>query len=154
MVHPLLLAELIRYFDPATGYHETTGWALGVSVVLIAFLNILIMHHVTYGTQRIGMRCRIAVCSLMYRKLLKLSVIGAGKTAAGQIVNLMSNDVARFDQTPIFLHYLWIMPIQAVVATFIMYQSIGYAAITGLVAITLQAVPLQGMIQIGKIFKN
>lgn len=68
----------------------------------------------------------------------------SSQTAAGQIINLLSNDVARFDMVPAFLHYIWIMPIQTIVAGCIMYTSIGYAAFAGLIAITLQAVPLQG----------
>lgn len=144
MVHPLVLAELINYFDKSNGYSVAEGWMYGILVVVIAFLNMLIMHHVSFGTTRLGMRCRIAACSLLYRKLLKLSKTSLGQTAAGQLINLMSNDVQRFDITPIFLHYIWIMPIQAMVAAFIMYRSVGYAAITGLVAITIQAVPLQG----------
>ena len=77
-------------------------------------------------------------------QLLRLSKASLGKTAAGQIINLMSNDVRRFDDTPIFLHYLWLMPIQAVVSTAIMYSSIGKAAIVGVLAIVAQAVILQG----------
>lgn len=70
MIHPLILAELINYFDKSYGYKTTMGWTFGLLVVVVAFLNMLIMHHVTFGTQRLGMRCRIACSSLLYRKVL------------------------------------------------------------------------------------
>ncbi|KRT79020.1 ABC transporter ATP-binding protein [Oryctes borbonicus] len=56
----------------------------------------------------------------------------------------MSNDVQRFDITAGFLHYIWIMPVQAVVSAFVMYNSVGYAAFIGIAAMLLQAVLLQG----------
>lgn len=70
--------------------------------------------------------------------------IALGDTGSGQLVNLLSNDVARFDMTPMYLHYIWIMPIQAVVATYVMYRSVGVASFAGIIAIALQAIPLQG----------
>lgn len=138
------------------------GWLLAIAVIVMSSGIVLVMHYHMLCTQRIGMRCRVACCSLMYRKvstyspnaslgyyqsylqLLRLSKTSANQTQAGQVVNLLSNDVARFDIVPIFLHYVWIMPIQAVVATVVMYDMIGPAAFAGLLALTIQAVPLQG----------
>ncbi|KAJ8935678.1 hypothetical protein NQ314_012699 [Rhamnusium bicolor] len=78
------------------------------------------------------------------RLLLKLSQTSLGHTAAGQLVNLLSNDVQRFDMASNFLHYVWIMPIQFVIAFYIMFRSVGISAIAGMLAISLQAIPLQG----------
>lgn len=36
------------------------------------------------------------------------------QTGSGQIMNLLSNDVNRFDQLTMFLNYIWIMPIQVI----------------------------------------
>ncbi|KAL8592431.1 hypothetical protein ACOMHN_021373 [Nucella lapillus] len=44
-----------------------------------------------------------------------------GQTTTGQIVNLMSNDVNRFDQAVIFLHFLWIGPVQCVAAVIFLH---------------------------------
>lgn len=60
------------------------------------------------------------------------------------MVNLMSNDVSRFDMVFLFLHFIWIMPIQAIVAATVMYHSVGVAALIGLLAIAIQSIPLQG----------
>lgn len=57
----------------------------------------------------------------------------------------MSNDVSRFDLAFLFLHFMWIMPIQAIVAATVMYNSVGVAAIIGIIAIAIQSIPLQGI---------
>lgn len=57
----------------------------------------------------------------------------------------MSNDVQRFDMVAGFLHYIWIMPLQAIASAFVMYNSVGYAAFIGIIAMLLQAVLLQGI---------
>lgn len=80
--------------------------------------------------------------------MLRLSRGALNQTQIGQVVNLLSNDVSRFDLTPMYLHYVWIMPIQATVSAFFMYNSVGYSALAGILVITLQAVPLQGIYQL------
>lgn len=63
-------------------------------------------------------------------------------------MNLLSNDVQRFDLASVFLHYAWIMPIQAILAFYVMYRSVGVAAVAGMAAIAIQAIPLQGTLLI------
>ncbi|XP_018579794.1 probable multidrug resistance-associated protein lethal(2)03659 isoform X2 [Anoplophora glabripennis] len=144
-LQPIILSEYIQYYEsPAKDRRQEDGWLLAGGVLLITFLNILIFHHSSWGCQRIGMRVRIACCSLVYRKLLKLSQASLGQTAAGQLVNLLSNDVQRFDQASIYLHYIWLMPLQCAAGFYVMYRSVGVAAFAGMTAMVLEAIPLQG----------
>lgn len=76
--------------------------------------------------------------------MLKLSQASLGQTAAGQLVNLLSNDVQRFDQASIYLHYIWLMPLQCIAGLLVMYQSVGVATLAGMAAMMLEAIPLQG----------
>lgn len=71
-----------------------------------------------------------------------LSQKSLGQTTIGQMVNIMTNDVNRFDGTLVFLHYLWIAPIQALVATTILLFVIGPSCLVGLGVLILFA-PLQ-----------
>jgi ATP-binding cassette subfamily C (CFTR/MRP) protein 4 len=61
----------------------------------------------------------------------------------GQAVNLMSNDVNRFDYSVNFFVYLWIGPLQTLVISYLMWREIGFAAIIGIATIVL-VIPLQG----------
>lgn len=78
----------------------------------------------------------------MYRKLLRLSRASLGNTTVGQLVNLLSNDVSKFDQGFILAHFVWIGPIQVAVGTCLLYQEIGIGALFG-VAFLVSFVPLQ-----------
>jgi ATP-binding cassette subfamily C (CFTR/MRP) protein 4 len=74
---------------------------------------------------------------------LRLSMKALGDTTAGQVVNLMSNDVNRFDVAVVFLHYLWIGPIETFIVTYFMWNEVGPSAAIG-VASLLLFIPLQG----------
>ncbi|CAG9819495.1 unnamed protein product [Phaedon cochleariae] len=152
-LQPILLAVYIDYFGHTKESYQVGswiinkkeyGWILAVGVILLAFVNMVIFHYCSLGCQRVGMRVRIACCSLVYRKMLRLSQASLGETAAGQLVNLMSNDVQRFDLASSQLHYIWIMPFLFVTAFYIIYDSVGWAALAAMLAMTVQSVPLQG----------
>ena len=66
-----------------------------------------------------------------------------GQTTIGQMVNLLSNDVNRFDTSVLFLNYLWVGPLQAIISTGILLSIIGPSCLAGLM-IVLLFVPLQG----------
>ncbi|KAI4581558.1 hypothetical protein MJG53_010001 [Ovis ammon polii x Ovis aries] len=102
VVLPIFLGKIISYvenYDPANSaaLHEAYGCAAGLSACVLVWA---VLHHLCfYHMQRVGMRLRVAVCHMIYRKSLRLSSSAMGKTTTGQIVNLLSNDVNRFDQS-------------------------------------------------------
>ncbi|XP_060582248.1 ATP-binding cassette sub-family C member 4-like isoform X3 [Ruditapes philippinarum] len=151
VIQPLLLGGLIRYFTPGSGVSKTESYLYAMGVSLCAIMLAISHHPYFFGVQRIGMKMRIACCSLLYRKSLRLSSEGLGKTTTGQIVNLMSNDVNRFDQAVIFLHFLWVGPIEAVAVLAILWRELGPSTLAGF-AVLLLLVPVQGWM--GKLFSK
>ncbi|KAF7269081.1 hypothetical protein GWI33_017838 [Rhynchophorus ferrugineus] len=90
----------------------------------------------------VGMRVRVACCSLIYRKVLRLRLTSLGGKTVGNAINLMSNDVMRFDMAPLFLHYLWIAPLQGVLICYFIYLEMGIASFYGMLAVIV-IMPLQ-----------
>uniref|UniRef100_A0A674ETS6 Multidrug resistance-associated protein 4 n=1 Tax=Salmo trutta TaxID=8032 RepID=A0A674ETS6_SALTR len=152
VIQPVFLGKLIQYFekyDPNNmdELYEAFGYAAGVSLSTVALtvLQSLYFYHVL----RTGMKIRVAMCHMIYKKALCLSSTAMGKTTTGQIVNLLSNDVNKFDEVTTNLHYLWIAPLQAVVVIILLWYEIGPSCLAG-VAVLLFLMPLQTMF--GKLF--
>ena len=72
MYLPVILAQYISYYEINSKDRSTgSGWGLATGVILLSFVSILIVHHTNLYCQRIGMRSRIATCSLIYRKVTR-----------------------------------------------------------------------------------
>ncbi|XP_015184428.1 PREDICTED: probable multidrug resistance-associated protein lethal(2)03659 isoform X2 [Polistes dominula] len=142
VLQPLCLGYLLRYYNTQeVSKNEAYLYALGV--ILCSAVNIFVVHPYMMAILHMGMKMRVACCSLIYRKALRLSRTALGKTTVGQAVNLLSNDVNRFDVAIIFLHYLWIAPLETMIITYFMFAEVQISAIIGVVTL-LMFIPLQG----------
>lgn len=83
---------------------------------------------------------RIAFIALIYRKLLSLST--AHTASGGFIVNMVSNDVQRFEDAAPFATYIWLGPVEILLSTYFMYTQISYGAFSAVGALFL-LIPLQ-----------
>lgn len=61
----------------------------------------------------------------------------------GTIINLLSNDLAKFDIGLAFLHDVWKGPFEALAFFVVIYMEIGVAAVAGM-AFLASFIPLQG----------
>ncbi|KAM9766341.1 ATP-binding cassette sub-family C member 4-like isoform 2-T2 [Menidia menidia] len=152
VIQPLLLGKIIQYFessrpDDQRSLHMVYVYAAAMSISTFGLT--MLQHLYYYHVQRIGMKVRVAVCHMIYRKALRLSTESMGRTTTGQIVNLLSNDVNRFDEITLNLHYLWVGPLQAAVIIVFLWQEIGSTCLAGVAAIALM-MPLQTWF--GKLF--
>ncbi|XP_021186907.3 ATP-binding cassette sub-family C member 4 [Helicoverpa armigera] len=141
---PFTLALFINYFsEDKTPESYRNAHIYNFLMNLLSIVTALMLNHLQLSQGRVGMRVRIASCSLIYRKILKLDRTGLNKTEPGQVINLMSNDVNRFDLVALFLNYLWVMPIVVPVVSYLVWQHVGWATLAALVVIFLQTVIVQ-----------
>ena len=61
------------------------------------------------------------------------------ETSIGQIINLMTNDVNRFDDATVYFNYLWVSPIHVIITTTILYFVLGSSCFVGLLIIFILA---------------
>ncbi|XP_014467782.1 PREDICTED: probable multidrug resistance-associated protein lethal(2)03659 isoform X2 [Dinoponera quadriceps] len=142
VLQPLCLGRLLRYFNTKE-MDSTEAYWYAAGVILCSAVNVFVIHPYMMAILHMGMKIRVACCSLIYRKALKLTRTALGETTIGQAVNLLSNDVSRFDVAIIFLHYLWIGPVETIVLMYFMYIEVEISSVIG-VAVLLLFIPLQG----------
>ncbi|XP_041974686.1 ATP-binding cassette sub-family C member 4 isoform X2 [Aricia agestis] len=140
---PVALSMMLSYWEPGSDMTYEQAIYCAASVILMSLLIAFLNHHGTFSTQQFGMKVRIAACSLIYRKVMRMSSGALAETTAGQVVNLLSNDVNRFDYAFIYTHFIWLLPLQVVLVCYLIYLKIGYAAIVGVIGIVLQTLPVQ-----------
>ncbi|XP_043465526.1 ATP-binding cassette sub-family C member 4-like [Leptopilina heterotoma] len=139
---PILLSGFLQYFRPKTEVPYQTALLFAGGICLFSCLTVISLNQSIYGSLHVGGRIRVAICSLVYRKALKLSKTALEETARGKIVNLVANDVNRFDFVSIFIHYMWLAPLSALIIAYLLYSEAGYAGLIG-IAVVFVVVPIQ-----------
>ncbi|XP_031343400.1 probable multidrug resistance-associated protein lethal(2)03659 [Photinus pyralis] len=159
LYQPIFIGLLVRYFDPTNDLNtlprkeplyfnravfftqknqcaisKEEAYFYGSSVFLISTIVTAILHPNLTAMMHLGMKIRVGCCSLIYRKVLRIRLTALGDKVVGRAINLMSNDVMRFDMAPLFWHYVWISPLQALIITYYMYQELKTSAFIGMLA--------------------
>jgi len=118
----------------------------GLILIFLSTVALITVHPYVFCTQHTGMKVRIACCHLIYRHSLKLSNAAIGQTTVGQMVNLLSNDVNRFDVALNYIQYLVIAPLQAIIAVSVLsYLYLGFYSTAAGSALLLLYVPFQSL---------
>nr|XP_039268765.1 multidrug resistance-associated protein 4-like [Styela clava] len=128
---PLMVARLISYFENMDSMPVSDAYMTATFISVISFFLAIFHHIYFYYVQRLGWHLRAAACALMYKKTLRLSQKALSETTTGQIVNLGATDVLRFDFLPLFIHYIWVGPLQSVICAYILWGVVGPAMFSG-----------------------
>lgn len=129
--------------DTDVTYNDALFHATGI-VCSNAF-NALLINHIYHRAFHNGMKVRIAVCSLIYRKALRLSQTALGETSPGKMVNLLSNDVNRFDWASFYINTIWVSPLVNVIVGCLMWIEIGFTGLFGILVVST-IFPILGII--------
>ncbi|VEN35015.1 unnamed protein product [Callosobruchus maculatus] len=137
-----MLGNLLEYFRPGTEITRDDAFMYAGGLVALIGVSAILINQYIMCAFHYGMKVRAACCALIYRKSLRLSKTALGETASGKIVNLLSNDVSRFDIVSIFIHQMWIAPASAIIVMYFLYKEAQLAGIVGVVVVFL-VTPLQ-----------
>ncbi|XP_059490470.1 probable multidrug resistance-associated protein lethal(2)03659 [Neocloeon triangulifer] len=142
VLQPVLLGRLLLYFnkDSVVSYEE--AWMLAVGIVLLQAATAVLVTQYSHKSFHTGMKMKVAACSLMFRKALRLSKTALGQTATGQIVNLLANDVSRFELVAYFIHFIWASVLVLIFVSWIVIEEMGTPGLFG-IAVVLVVCPIQ-----------
>ena len=124
------MGQLMSYFND-----ENTptfmAWINVFGILLMTACYNITHHQYFYQLQKLGMRLRVAMCSIIYRKALRLSNEAVLGYTIGKVVNLQTNDVSKLDNCVIFFHHIWIAPIQFLIVSYLTWQLVGKITLVG-----------------------
>ena len=70
ILQPILLGQLIQYFEEENTLKTETAYMLGLGIVLCSVSFMITENIYTFESTHIGIQMRIACCSLMFRKVI------------------------------------------------------------------------------------
>lgn len=82
------------------------------------------------------------MCIILHVKILRITKSAQEDGLHGKVINLLSNDFAKFDLALAFLHDLWKGPFETILLGFLIYREVGISGVIGIVFI-LSFIPIQ-----------
>ncbi|XP_042191774.1 cystic fibrosis transmembrane conductance regulator isoform X2 [Callorhinchus milii] len=131
-VQPLCLGRIIASYNKRNTYEREIAYYLALGLCCLFIVRTLFLHPAVFGLQHLGMQMRIALFSLIYKKILKMSSRVLDKIDTGQLVSLLSNNLNKFDEGLALAHYVWIGPVQVVLLMGLLWNELTEFAFCGL----------------------
>lgn len=128
---------MISYFVEYLGGKETfphEGYILAGIFFSAKLVETLTTRQWYLGVDILGMHVRSALTAMVYRKGLRLSSLAKQSHTSGEIVNYMAVDVQRVGDYSWYLHDIWMLPLQIILALAILYKNVGIASVATLIA--------------------
>ncbi|PKI84854.1 hypothetical protein MVES_001270 [Malassezia vespertilionis] len=152
-VQPQILKSLLAFVqnwerhrdDPAQHGTVLRGYVLAMLLFLTSLIQMVCLHQYFQLVSVAGMRARAGVVSSIFRKSLRLSNEARGKSASGDIVNLMSVDANRLPDFIMYAHITWSGVFQITIAFISLYRLLGWTAFVG-VAIMAVSLPFNAVL--------
>ncbi|KAK9869560.1 hypothetical protein WA026_003313 [Henosepilachna vigintioctopunctata] len=140
LIEPILLGRLLKYFKSENSISEEEALSYGFYIVGVIGTRIIFYSQYKMCTYKTALRLRVACCTLIYRKLLNLTVTSLQQTTSGQIVNFISYDLSRFDTGMDLIHFIWVAPIFVLSIIYILYHETGMSGLVGVLWFSFVAV--------------
>lgn len=150
ITQPFLIGKLIEHFsrlrEDGNNTSSKTAYIYATAICVCTILPTFLLHHFFLRMFQTAMLTRISCSSLLYKKLLRLSLGSVSSTASlGHLINLMSTDVSRFDLAFSLLPFIIMGPLELVVVTLILWFYIGWGSILASLVLLL-IIPIAGVL--------
>ncbi|XP_043693690.1 ABC transporter C family member 3-like isoform X1 [Telopea speciosissima] len=143
-IGPYFIEAFVQYLNSPKKL-KYKGYVLVFIFFLSKLINCLSKRHLFFQLRKMAITVRAVLFSIIYKKGLRLSSQSKQSHTSGENTNLMSVDVERIGFFSWYLHDIWRMPIEVVLALLILYKSLGIASLAVFVAtivLMLANVPL------------
>ncbi|GER46093.1 multidrug resistance-associated protein 5 [Striga asiatica] len=132
-VGPYMISYFVDYLGGKEAFkHE--GYILAAIFFSAKLVETLTTRQWYLGVDILGMHVRSSLTAMVYRKGLRLSSSARQSHTSGEIVNYMAVDVQRVGDYSWYLHDIWMLPLQIILALAILYKNVGIASVATLIA--------------------
>lgn len=144
VIQPLCLGGLVSYFAPGqTEFSKRDAYMYAGGIVASSAYQVATFHPFILWIFEVGASMRLGCSGLIYKKALSLPRAAVSEGLNGRVINILSNDLTRFEIAMAFFHDIWKGPLEAILFGYFIYLEIGVSAIIG-IAFILGFIPLQG----------
>ncbi|UJR18265.1 hypothetical protein I4U23_005168 [Adineta vaga] len=124
LVQPLLLRQIFLFIVNDQPFSSSEYFYI-IVLFICSIIPPFIFQQSSFRIIRLGLRIRNALTSLIYARLLSTNAAALQQINTGHIINLVTNDTAKFSDSSIYLHFIWEGPLEAIVAFVFLCRIIG-----------------------------
>ncbi|CAI6361191.1 unnamed protein product [Macrosiphum euphorbiae] len=135
---------IVNHFETNTSSFDQNpvGVYLAIGLITLLLIRSIAFNSYSMSIAHISMKMRVATCDLIYNKALRLKINSLDPSTTGHIINLISNDVNRFDVSIVCIPFLWLGPLETFVSIFFLWREVGVSSVIGVGALLI-FIPLQ-----------
>lgn len=126
---PLLLNQLVQFVENKDSSLKN-GCMYGTALLLTTLVGSVINIHFTNALNKLCLRIRTAMITLIYRKAILVRLDQLNKFSTGQIVNYMSIDTDSVVNAFPSFHSFWSLPFQITITLYLLYSQIGISFVS------------------------
>lgn len=139
----MTLSKVVHYFQPGqTEFSKRDVILFASLLILLNFLNVTYLHNYLLTISELGIKIRTAVCSVIFRKCLKISSATLSDLGIGKIVTLMTKDVNAIETFIFYFNDTWVGIVQVLIVFYLLYGKTGLSALIGM-GLFVAIIPVQ-----------
>ena len=152
LTQPFMIGYIVRYLkqddnaDVDDPRYVSPQFAKGMAALLVitSFIFSCSRHYCWLSLLRVGNCARTAVTAMIYKKVLAMSRSSTEVTDVGQVINIIANDLNRFEDMAWNAHTFFLAPIMVALVVYESWIWLGPAWVSGFIVIVI-LVPIQSV---------
>ena len=137
----MLMIFLNAIADESTTTEDKYTYASGIALLGIAYVAV---HHVLFFySMRVGWNWRTVTQALVFEHMLSLDSTSLENSSKGNMVNLISNDVDKFERFTVFMMFSVVSPFEIIAILTLLSNALDFWSAMSGMAIILMFLPLE-----------
>ncbi|XP_023241663.1 multidrug resistance-associated protein 4-like [Centruroides sculpturatus] len=132
----------IDYFENSQEWNQYDVYVTVVGYFAVTAIYFCTVNISAFITEFYAMKLKIALCTLIYRKAIRLSPSSLRRSSVGKMVNLLANDVGKFQNKLVFFSLVFTSPFFIITAIAMLWKYYGWTILIGFLVIFLY-LPIQ-----------